>query len=51
MIAPEPMIIDSNGYPPEFRQLFTDRQGTIGSTMKFEARIVGTQPLNVNFNF
>lgn len=50
-IVPEPMIIESNGYPPEFRQLFTDQKTSIGSTIKFEARIVGTQPLNVKFLF
>jgi hypothetical protein len=44
----EPMIIQSNGYPPEFLQLFTDRKALIGSTIKFEARVNGTQPLNVN---
>jgi hypothetical protein len=42
------MIIQSNGYPPEFLQLFTDRKALIGSTIKFEARVNGTQPLNVN---
>jgi len=44
----EPMIIESNGYPPQFLQLFTDRNTSVGSTIKFEARIIGTQPLNVN---
>jgi len=46
---PEPMIIESNGYPPEFVQLFNDQKTTIGSTIKFEARLMGTQPLNVIF--
>lgn len=48
MILPEPMIIESNGYPPEFLQLFTDRKVTIGGNATFEARITGSQPLNVN---
>ncbi len=48
MSAPEPMIIESNGYPPEFLQLFNDRKTSLGSTIQFEARVTGTQPLNVN---
>jgi len=48
MTVPEPMIIDSiNGHPPEFLQLFNDRKTTLGSTVKFEARLTGTQPLTV----
>lgn len=43
----EQMIIQPNGFPPEFLQLFTDRQGSLNSTIKFEARLIGTQPLNV----
>lgn len=50
-IAPEPMIIESQGYPPEFLQLFHDQKATLGSTIKFESRITGTQPLNVNSSF
>ncbi len=42
-----PMNIQSNGFPPEFLQLFTDQQTFINSTIKFEARLIGTQPLNV----
>jgi len=42
-----PMNIQSNGFPPEFLQLFTDQQTSINSTIKFEARLIGTQPLNV----
>lgn len=48
MILPEPMIIESNGYPPEFVQLFTDRKITVGGNATFEARVTGSQPLNVN---
>lgn len=51
MIVPETMIIESNGYSPEFLQLFTDRKTSIGSTVKFEARVTGSQPLNVNLSF
>jgi hypothetical protein len=47
-IAPEPMITQSTGFSPEFIQLFSDTKTSIGSTIKFEARIIGTQPLNVN---
>jgi hypothetical protein len=49
MIIPQPMIIESNGYPPEFLQLFNDKKTSIGSIIKFEARLIGTQPLNVRF--
>jgi hypothetical protein len=45
------MTIESNGYPPKFQQLFNDRTTSIGSTIKFEARLTGTQPLNVKFFF
>jgi hypothetical protein len=48
LIVPEPMIIESQGYPPEFLQLFHDQKASVGSTIKFEARITGTQPLSVN---
>ncbi|CAF0743307.1 unnamed protein product [Adineta steineri] len=47
----EQMNIQSNGFPPEFLQLFTDRQSSINSTIKFEARLIGTQPLNVYWLF
>jgi len=43
----EQINIQSNGFPPEFLQLFTDQQTSINSTIKFEARLIGTQPLNV----
>ncbi|CAF0886808.1 unnamed protein product [Rotaria sp. Silwood1] len=46
-IVPEPMIIESNGYAPEFLQLFKDQKTSIGSTIKFEARVTGTKPINV----
>ncbi|CAF3985915.1 unnamed protein product, partial [Rotaria magnacalcarata] len=46
-IVPEPMIIEPMGYSPEFLQLFNDQKASIGSTIKFEARVTGTQPLNV----
>lgn len=48
VMAPEPMILSSNGQPPEFLQLFTDRKSSIGSIVQFEARIIGTHPLNVS---
>lgn len=35
------------GFPPEFLQLFVDRQATLNASIKFEARIIGTLPLNV----
>ncbi len=47
----EPINIQPNGFPPEFLQLFTDRQTSLNSTVKFEARLIGTQPLNVNSFF
>jgi hypothetical protein len=49
--------IQPNGFSPEFLQLFTDQQTTLNSTVKLEARLIGSQPLNVtkilflNFNF
>jgi hypothetical protein len=43
----EQIITQSTGSPPEFLQLFTDRQTSVNSTMKFEARLIGTEPLNV----
>jgi hypothetical protein len=43
----EQINIQSNGFPPEFLQLFTDQQTSINSTIKYEARLIGTQPLNV----
>jgi len=43
----EQINIQSNGFPPEFLQLFTDQQTSINSIIKFEARLIGTQPLNV----
>ena len=49
LITPEPMIIQSYGQSPEFLQLFHDQKATVSSTVKFSARITGTQPLNVNF--
>ena len=48
VMAPEPMILSSTGQPPEFLQLFTDRKSSIGSIVHFEARIIGTHPLNVS---
>jgi hypothetical protein len=44
----QPINIQPNGFPPEFLQLFTDRQTSINSTIKFEARLIGTLPLNVS---
>ncbi len=41
------MAAQPNGFPPEFLQLFTDQQTFINSTIKFEARLIGTPPLNV----
>lgn len=46
----EPIILQPTGFPPEFLQLFTDQQTFINSTIKFEARLIGTQPLNVNIS-
>ncbi len=43
----EQMNIQPIGFPPEFLQLFTDQQTSINSIIKFEARLIGTQPLNV----
>ncbi|CAF2499044.1 unnamed protein product [Rotaria sp. Silwood2] len=43
--------IQPNGFPPEFLQLFIDRQTIVNSTIKFEARLIGTQPLNVYWLF
>lgn len=43
-----PMNIQSNGFPPEFLQLFIDQQATLNSTVRFEARLIGSQPLNVS---
>ena len=40
-------IVQPNGFPPEFLQLFTDQQTFINSAIKFEARLIGTPPLNV----
>lgn len=40
-------IIQPNSLSPEFIQLFTDQQTSVNSTIKFEARLIGTQPLNV----
>jgi hypothetical protein len=51
MNMPKPMIIEPNGYPPKFLQLFNDCRTKIGATIKFEARLTGTQPLNVKFLF
>jgi hypothetical protein len=50
-----PMNIEQNqpqfdGFPPEFLQLFTDRSTAIHSIMKFDARLIGTTPLNVGIN-
>ncbi|CAF4881568.1 unnamed protein product, partial [Rotaria socialis] len=45
------MNIQSDGFPPEFLQLFTDRPTSVNSTIKFEARLIGTQPLNVYWLF
>ncbi|UJR28306.1 hypothetical protein I4U23_009551 [Adineta vaga] len=43
--------IQSTGFPPEFLQLFTDQQTPVNSTIKFEARLIGTQPLNIYWLF
>ena len=43
----EPINLQPNGFPPEFLQLFTDQQTFANSTIKFEARLIGTQPLKV----
>ena len=51
MILPEPMIVESSGYPPEFLQLFNDRKATVGGNVTFAARVTGTQPLKVNSPF
>ncbi|CAF1627883.1 unnamed protein product, partial [Adineta ricciae] len=47
----EPAFVQPTGFPPEFLQLFIDRQASINSSMKFEARLIGTQPLNVYWLF
>jgi len=47
----EQINIQSNGFPPEFLQLFTDQPAAINSTIRFEARLIGTQPLNVKTKF
>ena len=49
MPTPEPMLTTPAGFPPEFRQLFHDQKTSLNSTIKFEARVIGTQPLNVSF--
>lgn len=49
-MATEQMNIQTHGFPPEFLQLFIDRQTAVNSTVKFEARITGTPPLNVKIN-
>ena len=46
----EQINIQSNGFPPAFIQLFTDQQTSVNSTIKFEAQLIGTQPLNVKQN-
>ncbi|CAF1249492.1 unnamed protein product [Adineta ricciae] len=51
MPAPEPMLTTPAGFPPEFRQLFHDQKTSLGSTVKFEARAIGTQPLNAYWLF
>jgi hypothetical protein len=43
----EPFQPQPTGFPPEFLQLFIDRQTAVQSTIKFEARLIGSQPLNV----
>jgi hypothetical protein len=56
-IVPTMSIVDkcmnmtSNGHPPEFLQLFTDRKSSIGSNVQFEARVIGTNPLNVMLTY
>lgn len=44
----EPIIVEPRGSPPEFLQLFADQKASVGSTVKFEARILGAKPLKVN---
>ena len=39
--------VQLSGFPPEFLQLFTDRQSSINSTIKFEARLIGAEPMSV----
>ncbi|CAF1534366.1 unnamed protein product, partial [Adineta steineri] len=51
MPAPEPMLTTPAGFPPELRQLFHDQKTSLGSTVKFEARAIGTQPLNAYWLF
>lgn len=43
----EPISIQPTGFPPAFLQLFIDRQTLTGVSVKFEARLTGTLPLNV----
>ncbi|CAF3636008.1 unnamed protein product [Rotaria sordida] len=45
------MNIQPSGFPPEFLQLFIDQQTLVNSIIKFEARLIGTQPLNVYWLF
>ena len=48
IILPAPIRPQPSGIAPKFLQLFTDRKSTLGSTVQFEARLTGTQPLNVS---
>lgn len=43
----EPVQVPLTGFAPEFLQLFTDRQTTLHTTVKLEARLTGAAPLNV----
>ncbi|CAF1127621.1 unnamed protein product [Adineta steineri] len=47
----EPMIVAPTGFPPEFLQVFHDKKTSLGSTIRFEARLTGTPPLNVYWLF
>lgn len=46
-MANESINIQPTGFPPEFLQLFTDQQASLNSTIRIEARLIGTQPLAV----
>lgn len=39
--------LSTMGSPPRFLRTFTDRKTTLGSTVRFDARVSGSQPLNV----
>ena len=46
----ESVPMPPTGFPPEFLQLFTDRQTALHSAIKFEARLIGTSPLHVGLS-